>query len=136
MRLDIIDIDELPNFPVFARSSSFEFLDLLNHQVYIALSTRRQHQLRPIGTDSLLTFIAHSIWHNDYRRIPLSGRYAGSGNTSIASRTFNDAHARAQVATPLRLRDQEMQDTIFDAATGVKIFNFSNDGRFHIPNHA
>src|SRR5437763_3007207 len=103
MGLDVIDIDELTDLPVFARRGTLEFLDLLDDQVYIALRARGKHEFRAISPNGLLAFLAHPVRHDDDHWIALSSSNAGSGNTAIAGGAFNDSHARPQVSTPLSL---------------------------------
>src|SRR3954463_14563024 len=54
MGLDIIDVDELINLPIFARSRRFEFFDLVNHQVYVTFSARGEYQFGAIGANGFL----------------------------------------------------------------------------------
>src|SRR2546423_8833352 len=100
MSLDVIEIDELANLPVFARRSCLELLDLLDNQIYIALSARCEHEFRTIRTDGLLAFLAHTIRHDNNHGIALCGPNTGSGNACVACGAFNDSHARPQIATP------------------------------------
>src|SRR6266516_3297234 len=98
---DVISVDELSNLPVFTRRGSFEFPDLLDHKVYIALRTWSQHQFCSVGTDGFLALIAHPIWHDDDNRISLSSAYAGGSYACIARCAFDNSHAGAQVSSSL-----------------------------------
>src|SRR5690349_10868128 len=51
MGLDVIDIDELTDLPVFARSSRLERLDLLDNQIDVALGAGCEHKFRAIRAD-------------------------------------------------------------------------------------
>src|SRR5579884_3343022 len=132
MSLNIVGVDELANLPVFAGRGGFQFFDLLDHQINIALRAGGQHQFGPVGANGLFALLAHPLRHDDDDGIALCRADTGRGNAGIAGSAFNDGHAGPQVAAPLGLRDQEGQNTVFDAATGVKILDFSDNFGFDI----
>src|SRR5258708_39213894 len=132
MGFDVISIDELADFPKFTRVRCFEFFNLLDHQVYVALRARSQYQICTVGADGFLPLFAHPSGHDDNHGIAFSSAHAGGGYACIASRAFDDAHARTQVASPFCLGYQKRSHTIFDAAAWFEIFDLGYNGGFCI----
>src|SRR5579875_3665005 len=136
MGLDIVGVDELAHLPVFAGRGGFQFFDLLDHQVNIALRAGGEHKFGSIGANGLFPFVAHPLRHDNDDGIALCRAHTGRGNTGVAGGAFDDSHAGAQLTAPLGLGDEKGQDAVLDAATGIKILDFGNDFGFDVADDA
>src|SRR5947207_9729197 len=108
VRLDVIDIDELADFPVLAWRGGLEFFDLVDYQVYIAFCDWGEDEFGTVGANGLLALFTHAIRHDDNDGVTFGSRDTGGGDASLAGGAFDNSKTGPQVASPFCLRDEEV----------------------------